>query len=795
MALQLFQQLIVFHRNDPDKSALLAVDLERIEWVFQHSLFTGKETVYQRTLQSIIEQYPALTPAATAWYLLAQQEFNRAATYAPFGDTTGRYGYVKAKQLIEKALPLFKEPNMGSANMQNLLVQINAKQLRTQTEQVNVPNKPFRALVSFRNTDSLFGRIIRIDNNDSIRSNNNENYWKNLRRLPAFRTFTQALPANTDFQPHSTEIKIDGLPVGEYALLTSNGKAFSDTANKMSIQFFYVSNISYLRNKNDFFVLNRENGKPLADVKVTILRPQYNSRLRKYIYDTAATRTTNRNGYFRFETRNTNNNNFRYQFVTATDRLSMQENEYSYYENDEAPATESSSSDSRFESSNNRVFFFTDRSIYRPGQTVFFKGIAVTRDRITKLSRLILSKDSSLVYLKDVNGKVIDSMKFGLNEYGSFAGNFRLPQNVLTGNFSVETKKYNYSAGHFSVEEYKRPKFSVSFDKVKGSYRLNDTIVITGSAKAYAGNAIDGAKVSYNITRGTRYQPWFRRGPYRPVPSREIAHGEVITDAEGQFTIKFKALADDIVDRNGNPTFDFAIHADITDAGGETHGTDAHVTIGFSSLLLQVNASSVSNADSTHWIGIVTTNLSNEKEPATVHVKIYSLVPPARAVRKRYWERPDQFVMTEKEFTGYFPTDEYREETDFQTWTTGRQVIEGTVETKDTNLFTVAPHALEAGAYRVEAVTMDKYGVRSKTGDLHAVVRQQEQPIGCACISIQLYCKRHSRTGTDCKRYNRQCCGQPFRHQQNRKTQAEKKQPLRFFLPGCRTSHHPVHSR
>src|SRR6185369_5662148 len=99
-----------------------------------------------------------------------------------------------------------------------------------------------------------------------------------------------------------------------------------------------------------------------------------------------------------------------------------------------------------FEKTNNRVFFFTDRSIYRPAQTVFFKGIAVTKDYKTKLSRIINSKDSGWVYLIDANGKTIDSLKFGLNDYGSFNGKFLLPQNTLTGNFRIEARKYNSSS-------------------------------------------------------------------------------------------------------------------------------------------------------------------------------------------------------------------------------------------------------------------------------------------------------------------------------------------------------------
>ncbi|MCW3087102.1 MAG: alpha-2-macroglobulin, partial [Sediminibacterium sp.] len=711
-ALNLFRQLLAFHRNDPSQDALLDVDLKRIQWVYGHALFPGKETAYVETLQSIIDRYPAVATASQAWYLLAAKEAEKARSYAPFGDTSGRYGYVKARQLIEKALPLFTENSLGKANMQNLLTEIHTKQLSIQTERVNIPYKPFRALVAFRNTDTLFMRIIQISNNDSIRTNSGDpDYWQKISRLTPYRSITQPLPVNNDQQLHSTEIKIESLPVGEYALFCSSGGKFSATENKMCIQFLYVSGISYVKNRNDYFVLNRESGKPMADVKVTVLKQQYISRLRKFIDDTVSTKTTNKNGYFRFEANN--GGTFHYLFTTETDRLNLRDNDYSYADYTEPEETEAVSN--QFEKNSNRVFFFTDRSIYRPGQSVFFKGIAVTRDYKTKLSRIITAKDSSWIYLRDVNGKTVDSLKIGLNSYGSFSGKFQLPQNVLTGNFSIEARRYNRSATFISVEEYKRPKFTVQFEKVTGAYRLNDIIVITGTAKAYAGNAIDGAKVSYNVTRNTRYMiPWYWRRPIPQGAARQIDHGEVITDAEGKFTIRFKALAEDIADHSGNPLFDFSVQADVTDAGGETHSTTAHVSAGFTALLLQVNTPPVNATDSTQKISILTTNLANEKQPAKVQVKIFALQSPGRLVRKRYWNRPDQFVMTEKEFIRAFPTDEYREESNYLSWETGKQVLEGNIDTKTQDTFAIAPGALQPGYYKIEAITTDQYGVEVK---------------------------------------------------------------------------------
>ncbi|MES2374411.1 MAG: alpha-2-macroglobulin family protein [Bacteroidota bacterium] len=715
IGLQLFQQLVSFHRNDADKEALLDINLARIEWVNQQAIFFNKEAAYLAALEEITSKYPSATGAAQAWYLLAKIESDKAAGYQPLADTTNRYGYIKAKSIIAKAVPLFKEPNRGTANMQNLLVEMNRKDLQTQTEKVNVPKKDFRALVKYRNIDTLYGRIIRIDQASDIRNNPyGADYWKKVAEIKSYQAFVRPLPKTYDHQTHNVEIKMDGLPVGEYAVLSSSSRSFSDASEKLCIQFFYVSNISYIKTKNDFFVLNREDGKPMPDVKVSIIKQEYISRLQKTIEDTTI-RRTDKNGHFSFAPNKYGN--FRYLFTTAGDRLFFQENDYNlYFDNADDLQENSEAIGIRAEQLQNRIFFFTDRAIYRPGQTVFFKGIGVTRDYKTKLSKLIISKDSGWVYLRDANNKLVDSLKFALNSYGSFAGKFQIPQNLLTGRFAIQTQqqRFNYSATSFQVEEYKRPNFSVSFEKVKGAYRLNDSIVITGIAKAYAGNFLYGAKVTYNVMRNVRYQDmWTWRRPMQQ-PNGEIGHGELITDAEGKFTIKFKAEADDIMSREGNPLFDFAITANVTDINGETRSTNTKITTGFSSLLIQLSTPAITETDSLKKINLLTTNLSNEKEPANVKITIYPLQTPERLIRKRYWTQPDQFIFSEKEFIQNFPTDEYVNETNYLTWPVGKSVLTAIVNTADNEAYNIPAGSLAAGYYKIEAIAKDKYGEEVK---------------------------------------------------------------------------------
>ncbi len=177
-----------------------------------------------------------------------------------------------------------------------------------------------------------------------------------------------------------------------------------------------------------------------------------------------------------------------------------------------------------------------------------------------------------------------------LNDYSSFNGKFKLPENALTGEFTIETTEFDGEA-NFNVEEYKRPKFYVEFDTLKSTYRLNDTIKITGYAKAYAGNAIDGAQVKFNVSRTAQFPyPWLFWRTSRPYSSpQQIADSIITTDENGRFEISFIAKPDASIDKNTEPVFDFEIEIAVTDINGETREKNTSISVGYKSLLLQLN--------------------------------------------------------------------------------------------------------------------------------------------------------------------------------------------------------------
>ncbi len=741
ISLRLFQQLVSFHQKDKDPNALIRANLFRLNWVYSGCQIPDREILYQKALHELTDRYPAASEITAAWYLIALNEANHAEQYRPYGDSTYRLGYLTAEKIISQTLKAHKTENEGTRYLRNLLSKIQARSVSSEAERINVPGKPFRVLVKYRNIDTVYARIVATTQTPA-----NPYDFEELRRSvlagKTIREFQQLLPGAADHQPHAAEIKIDALPVGEYALILSEKAPMNDSGARLSIQSFAVTNIAYFNSRNDFFVVERTSGKPIQDVKVRIIKQVVVNGKQRFVYDTIATRYTDKNGHFYFEP-NTPGASYTYLFDYRNDHFNTR---MPRYLNASAPGITGSvpmspDAAAMFEKQMSRIYFFTDRAIYRPGQWVFFKGIGITRDAKNQKSRLITDRDSGWVVLLGANRQKIDSIKIALNDFGSFAGKFRIPEKILTGYFSIEYRKYNnYSSTGFSVEEYKRPKFSISMDPVKGSYRYNDSITVSGNAISFSGNMITGAKLSYRISRNTRITAFETlRHPYQQFPQREIAFGELKTDEQGKFRIRFKAAAEDISSHEGNPVSDFTIHVEATDLNGETHSADTRVTAAFSSLQLFIPTQLTNDADSLKKIFVSTRNYSNQPVAANVHIKISALLSPSVAYRSRYWQRPDQFLYTKAQYSQDFPTDVYDNEADYQNWPKGKTVAEGMVATANEKFFSLSNLTLDAGYYKIEASTIDSFGEKiTQTGYciLYSVRnKQMAAPAGNFCAS------------------------------------------------------------
>lgn len=715
-ALLLYQELIRFHLTDKKADALMDVDLLRLQFVHRYSTHENKTDLYRMSLNHLLQQYNQQPIASQAAYLLARNYADYAATYDFKKQKTNdslnpRYNYQKAVAICKQVIAQTTLTE-GRANCNNLLQEIESKSLSVTSEKVNIPGKPFRSLLQYRNTPKAWFRIIKIDPKvwAEMESNRWEDaYWKKLTALQPTTSFSYNLPATDDHQTHSTEIKVNSLPVGSYLLLVSADEKFTLSKNVLAVQFFHVSNIAWMNNGNAFFVVNRESGQPLQKANVTIWEQSYNYDQRKNIAVKVDAYSTDANGYF-FVTKAPGNNayNRTLEVNYQNDHLHLDDRAYAYvYRGGKDPVDETKT---------RRTFFFTDRSIYRPGQTLYFKGIVTAKDAESGKPKTVVGLQTTIT-LYDANHQKVDSIQVSSSEYGSYSGKFVLPVGRMTGTYYLQESATGGSV-YVSVEEYKRPKFFVEYQPIKQSFRVNDQIVVTGNAKAYAGNNVDGAKVKYRVVRQSRLlYPWLSwKWGWPVMQEQEITHGEVNTKADGSFDISFTAIPDKQVRKELQPVFDYRIIADVTDLNGETRTGETIVTVGYTSLQLQISLpkGELQPTSQFNSINLLTQNMMGEFVKSSATVRIFQLNAPDRLIRDRYWEQPDQFIMNEKEYRTDFPNDDYKNETEKESWEKGKMVYEKKDSVKVSGEWSVVSGQWSPGWYLIEAVTTDKDGKEVK---------------------------------------------------------------------------------
>lgn len=249
------------------------------------------------------------------------------------------------------------------------------------------------------------------------------------------------------------------------------------------------------------------------------------------------------------------------------------------------------STDNRYELS-----FLTDRSIYRPGQTVYLKGVVYDKG---KNSAQVVEGEWVSLELLDANLKQIATRRVQTNEFGSFSVDFALPSVCLNGQFMVRAQGNISGAARFQVEEYKRPTFEITFQPVTIPYCLGETVTLRGEVKAFSGASVQEMPLAWSLKRYDRLRGYLNT-------DKMLKADTVRLDAQGRFAIDIhlegevaKALQPWQV-RQG---YTFEVEAAVTDEAGETQ--TASYTLSASSQAFNLTPSipmQVCKEDTTQWM-------------------------------------------------------------------------------------------------------------------------------------------------------------------------------------------------
>lgn len=683
-ALQLYQSWTAFLLEEDNLTALTDATIKRLQFAKSYYRGEEKEALYHQSIQQLHKQLNGHPSSARTAYEIANY---RKETYDTDTSSIHKYKLKEAAVLCEEYIKLYPK-TYGSYQCKLLLNQLNWPSHQLEMEAAILPNTPILFNATWRNISTMHYRIVVSPFGRKVE---NMNYNEQKRKLLASKmvnSWTANFSGQEDLRQHTTEFSQQGLPTGHYYLLSSSKADFSQMESITFVEF-WVSEMSFIKQNNtkgglDIYVLNRKNGHPISGVELEVYQTRNWSSFQAEI----GSFKTDANGFVSIN--KSNDRNVMVVFKNGTDSL-YSDPFYVYYKN-------------RTEEKDwmTQVNFFTDRAIYRPGQTVYFKGIAIdSKDKAVKLNTTF----KNTVELLDVNYKKVTSIDVEANQYGSFSGSFQLPVSGITGYYRLKT---DFGQHGFSVEEYKRPQFEVKFDPIKGSFKLNDSITAKGKAVAYSGANLTDASVNYRIVRRELVPYWYGYGWRRFPPSSnneaEIANGKVSTNAAGDFEVKFLAKAP----TNSNSTFTYEIVADVTDLNGETQSASTSVSISKQAFQLIVDLQEEIQSEEFKSIQFTTKNFSGESIKASVKYTIERLKLTDRVYKERYWELPEQSQLSEAEFRKQFPNFAYREnEIDPSLLGIEKRVVEAK---GSSNEILQLPSELASGTYKLKIIAADENG-------------------------------------------------------------------------------------
>ncbi|MFO7902186.1 MAG: MG2 domain-containing protein, partial [Pirellulaceae bacterium] len=565
-AIRLYQRLMRFHKANQRDMALAEADLSRLKFGYNKAFGEEKNARYKAALTGFVEHWKNEPISARA--LAAHAEVLRSERLL-----------VDAHRLAERGWKAFPE-SVGGKQCYNLIQDIEAREIDVRIERVW--NNPWPSIVvDYRNLTEIHFRAVRYDWEELIgRANHNPGRVDGKLREEVLGKepdleWSRDLPPTEDYLSKEATFEVpDHLEPGFYFLIASPDSEFREQDNRVLAQEFFVSPLALVLRTGttgsvEGFVLHADTGEPIEGARV---RPWLRKRVvREYNWVEQSSVKTDADGQFRVDGPSRES----YAILVEHDG-------YAISSHNQVRGHGRREESKPFE----RTVFFTDRSLYRPGQTIRFKGIRVSVDQQRDNYETIEGKSVTVVF-EDANGEKISEQECRTNAFGSFSGSFTAPRDRLTGRMVLRDATDRGSQTHVSVEEYKRPKFKVELESPEEAAQLGAKVHVPGIAKAYTGAAIGNAQVEYRVVREVRYPIWWRwRCWWNPPRSeaQEIAHGSTTTESDGSFTVPFTARPEPSVSEKDEPTFRFTVHADVTDTTGETRSDQRAIQIAYTSL-------------------------------------------------------------------------------------------------------------------------------------------------------------------------------------------------------------------
>jgi len=680
------QQATLFHLQKNETAPLADLDMKRLTFLYAHASVNNKEQLYLNALAQIAGNKSLGALNADALSLTGKYYLDM-------------YSLAKAVGYFNQAITAY--PNsLGAKNAAGYLKTVKQKLLSVEIENIGIPGKPFLGFMNYRNIKTLQLTLYRVSVAQYYQiaalSDNSGDFGQYihpsapvldyLKKQQPVQQFLLNLPGLDDYKSHRTEFMINPMKAGTYILMMRDTSA--EGKDYLQLASFKISNIGFVTRvepdgRIGLVVTNRNTGKPMPGVQV-------NTDVR------TEDKRTDSNGMCLLKL---NENNFRLTLIANGDTLYT------------PPTYNHGWTRKANEKPQQHTLFFTDREIYRPGQTIYFKGISMqTADGKSS----VLPNQQVTVIMKQNYSKVIATLPFTTNAYGTFSGTYILPQNILGGNISLSAD--NQGNKNIRVEEYKRPNYQVVFSPVTQTYKPNDMVVLKGQVTAYSGYGISQARVIVRVNRQAVTYDYRLNQKYRALQSNNyttLLTDTVKTDDAGHFEVRLKAAPDERYDP-ADVYYNFFANADVTDGTGETRTANTQMIVAANNLTVIAQFPQNSSPSDTVKHKVWLSNLNGVTQAGHINLTVYALKQPDAIFKSRlWWDKPDTYLMDSLTFKKNFPEYEYKDENNSAKWPIINKVTELTAASDSIQPMVFKADLLKdqpSGTYKIVIAGQNSHG-------------------------------------------------------------------------------------
>ena len=588
----------------------------------------------------------------------------------PFGYTyiTGSTFDKRYQFLPDSALRLFEKNKalMAGYSRFNDILTLMADQIKSPGLSISMDNKftpsediPIKAL--YKNADTLYYNIIRINAGEPSGHPDVIASPELINRKPAASGFF-ALPLPLDHNKHAVYLKLHALPTGHYRLMFNYSGLKADGRSIYNIPF-QVTSITAINSDERIYVLDRKTGTPLAGAGIQAFKKGTSVAVK-------VPPIVKKEGYIIMPDNIADSITITYKRDTLGYSFLVHDNDRSndddVYDKDEYDDLVD------FYDDKLKMDIFTDRSIYRPGQTVHYKIILFTRNPQTGDPMLFnrqnlggdrinawLKKNHAVITLCDPFNHNVDSAQMIPNDFGSFAGTFTLPKTAATGEWEVDGKpdRDYQNEGRFRVEEYKRPTIELSMEKQKKMLRPGEPFTIKLKLRSFSGGDLGNVPIKYTINRSGMlpslkginpgYSNNYFQGKISDIVGYTNDKGELSIPVNDTLLAKYKwgdADADN---------YNYSINATATDATGETTDINESLNISSRPVKISIQLSKIYDRQSLPTLSVNTTADFEGVTGRNVAVKLYAVSDPDLTGIK--FKNTDQWYYQEPEWNKWFP--------------------------------------------------------------------------------------------------------------------------------------------